>query len=134
VLTFKQPEMPAIKEALRKFLGPDQALFARWIDVLAFAFKGRSINDIERETQRFRRAIALGTASDADLVEDFVKAQALTLDRQDKIDFAVQLARLTRLSQHTISDITGVSRDTIRKYVGDREETAKRGVTRKAEA
>ena len=38
----------AIKEALRKFLGPDQALFARWMDVLAFAFKGRSINDIER--------------------------------------------------------------------------------------
>jgi len=134
VLTFKQPEMSAIKEALRKFLGPDQALFARWIDVLAFAFKGRSINDIERETQRFRRAIALGTASDADLVEDFVKAQALTLDRQDKIEFAVQLARLTRLSQHTISDITGVSRDTIRKYVGDREEAAKRGVARKAEA
>jgi hypothetical protein len=46
----------------------------------------------------------------------------------------VQLARLTRLSQHTISDITGVSRDTIRKYVGDREETVKRGVARKAEA
>jgi SpoVK/Ycf46/Vps4 family AAA+-type ATPase len=134
VLTFKQPEMSAIKEALRKFLGPDQALFARWIDVLAFAFKGRSINDIERETQRFRRAIALGTASDADLVEDFVKAQALTLGRQDKIDFSVQLARLTRMSQHTISEITGVSRDTIRKYVGDREEAVKRGVARKAEA
>jgi len=134
VLTFKQPEMSAIKEALRKFLGPDQALFARWIDVLAFAFKGRSINDIERETQRFRRAIALGTASDADLVEDFVKAQALTLGRQDKIDFSVQLAHLTRMSQHTISEITGVSRDTIRKYVGDREEAVKRGVARKAEA
>lgn len=134
VLTFKPPEMSAIKEALRKFLGPDQALFAQWIDVLAFAFKGRSINDIERETQRFRRAIALGTASDADLVEDFVKAQALTLDRQDKIEFAVQLARLTRLSQHTISQITGVSRDTIRKYVGDREDAVKRGVARKAEA
>lgn len=133
VLTFKQPEMPAIKEALRKFLGPDQALFARWIDVLAFAFKGRSINDVERETQRFRRAIALGTASDADLVENFVKAQALTLHHQDKIEFAVQLARLTRLSQHTISNITGVSRDTIRKYVGDREEAVKRGVARKAE-
>jgi SpoVK/Ycf46/Vps4 family AAA+-type ATPase len=134
VLTFKQPEMSAIKEALRKFLGPDQALFARWIDVLAFAFKGRSINDIERETQRFRRAIALGTASDADLVEDFVKAQALTLGRRDKIDFSVQLARLTRMSQHTISEITGVSRDTIRKYVGHREEAVKRGVARKAEA
>ena len=133
VLTFKQPEMPAIKEALRKFLGPDQALFLRWMDILAFAFKGRSINDIERETQRFRRAIALGTASDVDLVEDFVKAQAVTLDRQDRIDLAVQLARLTRLSQHTISDITGVSRDTIRKYVGDREEALKRGIARRAE-
>lgn len=132
VLAFKQPEMAAIKEALQKFLGPDVALFARWIDVLALAFRGRSINDIERETQRFRRAIALGTASDVDLVEEFIKTQALQLDHQDKIELAVQTARLTRLSQHTISDITGVSRDTIRKYVGNRSETAKRRPTRKA--
>jgi len=31
----------------------------------------------------------------------------------------VLLTKQTRLSQHTISDITGVSRDTIRKYTSE---------------
>lgn len=116
VITFKTPEMPAVKAAIKRFLGPDYALFGRWIDILTFAFNGESFSDIERDLQRFRRAVALGTASDADLIEEFIKSRALVLDRQARIDLAVLLAKQTRLSQHTVSDITGVSRDTIRKY------------------
>jgi SpoVK/Ycf46/Vps4 family AAA+-type ATPase len=119
VVEFKMPEAAAIKEAIKRFLGQDFALFGRWIEILTFAFRGQSFSDIEREIQRFRRAVALGTTSDADLVEDFIKARALSLDRQGRIDMAVLLAKQTRLSQHSISDITGVSRDTIRKYTAD---------------
>lgn len=116
ILEFKLPESNAIRNAITRFLGPDFALFARWMDVLVFAFRGQSFSGIERDIRRFRRAIALGTTPDADLIEDFVKARALSLDRQGRIDMAVLLATQTRLSQHSISDITGVSRDTIRKY------------------
>ena len=134
VLRFELPEMPAIKEALRKFLGPDKARFTRWLDVLALSFKGGSINDIEREMHRLRRAITLGTAGAADLVEDLVRGRALTLDHQDKIELAVRLARLTRLSQRTVSNLTGISRDTIRKYAGEQDEVGKRRVMRRAAA
>ena len=65
-----------------------------------FAFAGHSFSDIERDVQRFRRAVALGTTTDADLVEDFMKARALALDRQGRIDLAVMLAKQTRLSPH----------------------------------
>lgn len=116
VMEFKAPEPAAVKEAIKRFLGPDFALFGRWIEILAFAFHGQSVSDIEREIRRFRRAVALGTAPDADLVEDFIKARALTLDRQGRIEMAVLLTKQTRLSQHNVSEITGVSRDTIRKY------------------
>ena len=116
VINFKAPAMPAVKQAIKRFLGQDYALFGRWIDILAFVFNGESFSDIERDLQRFRRAVALSTASDADLIEEFVKSRALVLERQGRIDLAVLLAKQTRLSQHTISDITGVSRDTIRKY------------------
>ncbi|WP_279583761.1 ATP-binding protein [Xanthomonas campestris pv. passiflorae] len=119
VVEFKMPEAAAVKEAIKRFLGQDFALFGRWIEILTFAFRGQSFSDIEREIQRFRRAVALGTTPDADLVEDFIKARALSLDRQGRIDMAVLLAKQTRLSQHSISDITGVSRDTIRKYTAD---------------
>ena len=90
IIEFKLPEMLAIKLALKRFLGPDYGLFGRWIDILAFAFNGESFSDIEREIQRFRRAVALGTASDADLIEEFIKSRALALSRQGRIDLAVR--------------------------------------------
>ena len=79
VINFKAPEMPAVKQAIKRFLGQDYALFGRWIDILTFVFNGESFSDIERDLQRFRRAVALGTASDADLIEEFVKSRALVL-------------------------------------------------------
>lgn len=134
VVQFKTPDGQAVKEAIKRFLGPDYALFARWIDILVFAFAGHSFSDIERDVQRFRRAVALGTTTDADLVEDFMKARALALDRQGRIDLAVMLAKQTRLSQHAVSDITGVSRDTIRKYTNDTPAARKTALRRKADA
>lgn len=134
VINFKVPEMPAVKQAIKRFLGPDYALFGRWIEVLTFAFNGESFSDIEREIQRFRRAVALGTASDADLIEEFIKSRALVLERQGRIDLAVLLAKQTRLSQHTVSDITGVSRDTIRKYISEQPIPAKKPTKRKPDA
>lgn len=134
VINFKVPEMPAVKQAIKRFLGQDYALFGRWIDILTFVFNGESFSDIERDLQRFRRAVALGTASDADLIEEFVRSRALVLERQGRIDLAVLLAKQTRLSQHTISDITGVSRDTIRKYTSEQPPTAKKPSKRKPDA
>lgn len=115
-IEFQVPDAAAVKDAVKRFLGQDYALFGRWVDILTFAFNGQSFSDIEREIQRFRRGVALSANSDADLIEDFIKTRALALDRQARIDLAVLLAKRTRLSQHTVSDITGVSRDTIRKY------------------
>ncbi|WP_313603618.1 MULTISPECIES: ATP-binding protein [Comamonadaceae] len=126
VVNFKAPEVPAVKQAIKRFLGPDYALFGRWIDILTFVFNGESFSDIERDLQRFRRAVALGTASDADLIEELVKSRALVLERQGRIDLAVLLAKQTRLSQHAISEITGVSRDTIRKYTSEQSAAAKK--------
>ena len=134
VINFKAPEMPAVKQAIKRFLGQDYALFGRWIDILTFVFNGESFSDIERDLQRFRRAVALGTASDADLIEEFVKSRALILERQGRIDLAVLLTKQTRLSQHTISDITGVSRDTIRKYTSEQPPVAKKPSKRKPDA
>lgn len=134
VVDFKLPDKPAVKESIKRFLGPDYALFGRWIDILTFAFSGESFSDIERDIQRFRRAVALGTGSDADLIEEFIKSRALVLDRQGRIELAVLLAKQTRLSQHTISEITGVSRDTIRKYTAEQSSATTKPTKRKPAA
>ncbi|WP_232517999.1 ATP-binding protein [Burkholderia ambifaria] len=43
---FKVPEPAAVKDATKRFLGPDFALFGRWIEILTFAFHGQSFSDM----------------------------------------------------------------------------------------
>lgn len=119
LIEFSMPDTSTIAAAVKRFLGKDYPLLAKWFDVLVFVFHGDSISDIERSIQKFRRGLALGTASDAELIEEFIRSRVGSLERQRKIELAVTLARELNLSQHTIADITGVSRDTIRKYLAN---------------
>lgn len=116
LVEFKTPTSKAIKNGIQRFLGRDLAVLEKWVDVLTAIFEGQSFSDIERDIQRFRRALALGSASDSELIAEFVKNRAAGLDRPTRIEMAVLLTKSTKLSQHAISEITNVSRDTIRKY------------------
>jgi DNA-binding protein Fis len=49
-------------------------------------------------------------------LEEIVKAAAASLGRDDKQDLAMRLMRDAGASQRHASEITGVSRDTIRKH------------------
>lgn len=117
VINFSLPDIIAVKLAVIRFFGPDYELFSSWTDILAFVFLGNSFSDIERDIRRFRRAVALGTSLDKSaLIEEFIKSRALILGRRERMELAILLSKVSRLSQHSISNITGVSRDTIRKY------------------
>lgn len=115
VVEFKAPDQNAVKDAIKRFMGPDYAMFAVWIDILTTIFEGESFSNIERSVNRLRRSIALGTSSDAELIENFVKTRIEPMPRAKRIDIAISLSKTKKLSQHVISDLTGVSRDTIRK-------------------
>lgn len=91
-------------------------MFSRWVDILTLTFKNESFSNIEKEVNKFRRAVALGIASDQELIEEFIKSRISLLERTEKLEVALSLSKETKLSQHSISDITGVSRDTIRKH------------------
>jgi len=116
IINFEKPDSASISDAIKRFSGPDFAMFSRWIDILTLTFKNESFSNIEKEINKFRRAVALGIASDQELIEEFVKSRISILDRPEKLEVALSLSKETKLSQHSISDITGVSRDTIRKH------------------
>lgn len=124
VLNFEKPNSESIKEAIKRFLGPDYAIFARWIDLLIIMFKDESFSNIERSINKFRRSVALGISSDEELIESFIKDGLSDLERNERIEIAVNLNRHSKLSQHAISDLTGVSRDTIRKYSSKKSNAA----------
>lgn len=116
LVEFDMPDASLVKAAVTRFLDTDYSSFEKWIDILTHAFIGDSYSDIERTLHRFRRALALNLADNKQLIEEFIAIKTLTLDRQSKKELAILMTEKTSLSQHAISNITGVSRDTIRKH------------------
>lgn len=114
-LEFSSPAEPEIKSALTQFLAADAKQFSKWMDVLVLVFKGHSFSDIQREINRMRRSLALRLGTAQDQVEALIQKQSLHLEQPDRLELAALLEGSTALSQRTISTITGVSRDTIRK-------------------
>ncbi|AMV72210.1 cell division ATP-dependent zinc protease FtsH [Desulfuromonas sp. DDH964] len=118
LVKFDLPDKSQIQSAICRYLGKNFSVFEKWQEVLAYAFNGESYSDIERTLQRFRRAMTLNISDDKTLVEELLTTKSITLDRQDKKNLAMILSENGNFSQHTISKITGVSRDTIRKHSG----------------
>ncbi|MFG1284882.1 AAA family ATPase [Xanthobacter autotrophicus] len=115
-LEFPRPERRQIVETLDTLLSSDRQHFERWLPILALLFDGGSFSDIDRTIRQFRKAVTLKTASAPDLVEDLARRHSAELDRSGRHQLAMHLVAHSRLSQHKINEITGVSRDTIRKF------------------
>ena len=113
---FPQPDKHLVEELLRNLMASEGQQVDRWLPTITMLLEGNSFSDIERTARQFRKAITLKTASIEELVEGLARRHAAVLDRVSRQDLAKKLSDLTRLSQHKVSDITGISRDTIRKY------------------
>jgi len=117
VVQFPRPGDEGVRTAIGRFLGDDRERFARWLDVLVHLLRGESYSDIERDITALRRTLLLGDGSLHDVVEHFVASRVKPdMDHRSRVKLASLLARQTRFSQHAISAMTGVSRDTIRKH------------------
>ena len=121
VVKFDLPNPNEIKRAIKRYLGSDYPVFGQWTEALTYGFLGSSFSDIERSINRFRRSLALGITDDKTLIEEFVRGRVTSLDRQQRIALAVDMSKGTKLSQHAISDLTSVSRDTIRKHLTNKD-------------
>ena len=119
VIEFALPNDSARQIAIRQFT--DKAVRESVIKSLSLLLEGASFGDIESMISRAKRASAL---SDVDL------EQCLLLELRDLIaiqssptrrKIATELYRSGTLTQRQTSEITGVSRDTIRKGAATRE-------------
>jgi SpoVK/Ycf46/Vps4 family AAA+-type ATPase len=112
-IDFPLPDREAVEQAVSTFLEmPDIA--DEWLDTLATVMTGRSFSDIERELKNVRRQAIVNRLTPEELFPQIVRAQ---IDRQPKSarkQIALNLAS-AGVSQRRISELTGLSRDTIRK-------------------
>lgn len=126
-IAFPMPESEEVRVAVHRFLGPDASSLKSYIPALERVFAGNSYSDIERSLTGIRRALALGLGDEEAVVGSLLREELGALSRSQKIDLAVDLVEHGNMSQHRVSRLTTVSRDTIRKRTSTSSEEVSGG-------
>jgi SpoVK/Ycf46/Vps4 family AAA+-type ATPase len=113
-IEFSLPDVPQIERLSLALLAPHIDDADTWSKVLAYALKGRSHNDIEREIMQARRAAVTSDSPLPNQLRTLVRANA-GLTHPERVELARILYRSEITSQREAREITGVARDTIRK-------------------
>lgn len=112
-IAFPMPTDDAVRRAVDAFMGKSEALQA-WRDVLAVTMRGQSFSDIERQVMVTRRAAVVRGHTVEQAIMDMLRDRIGTLTREERGRIAVRLTE-AGVSQRQVHNLTGVSRDTIRK-------------------
>lgn len=110
---FPMPTEKSVQRAVEMFLGRDKAS-STWNDVLAVALRGLSFSDIERELMLARRSSVVHGTPLEETLGHVVHQRIEPLLRRERGQIAMWLTE-AGISQRQVHDLTGVSRDTIRK-------------------
>jgi hypothetical protein len=114
VLTFSAPSESERAELLQNLFGNDDASLVDWIPLLVALWEGRSFSDMTRAVQWIRRRATITNASVLDVLLGRVGGDLRAGSAPDRKRAAGLLAKLG-YSDRQISELVGISRDTIRK-------------------
>ncbi len=124
---FPMPTDAAVRQAVETFLGSSKAS-AAWNDVLAVTLRGLSFSDIEREMMLARRTAITQDIPLEDALGQVVQSRVEPLARRERGEIAMWLTE-AGISQRQVHELTGVSRDTIRKKTKPADANTRKGVT-----
>ncbi len=113
---FPLPAADGIAQAIEQFVD-GQKLEPALVRLLSEIYLGSSFNDVERDIMRARRTAALRSTAVSDAILDLAQVRVRALPVATRGRFVADMIRTTGISQRRASEITGVSRDTIRKYM-----------------
>lgn len=113
-LAFEPPDAKTLRAFTRRLLVEEHA-DDQWIFVLSTVFAGQSHNEIEHYINRARRDVALGRETLDGALGHVVGAHARSLGPDERQRIALVLVNDIGLSQRSAHELTGVSRDTLRK-------------------
>jgi SpoVK/Ycf46/Vps4 family AAA+-type ATPase len=110
---FPMPTDNEMRIAIDKFLGQSE-LGVDWREALALVLRGHSFSDIEREVTIARRSAVVHDQAVERSVAALIQSRAQRLSKPERAKIAVLLTS-GGMSQRQVNELTGVSRDTIRK-------------------
>ena len=113
-IQFEIPEKRAVRQAIKLFVGENVALSDNWATILSEVLHGQSFSDIERVLKGLRRQAVVNGCQLEDLFPRVVRQHLDGLSKSAKKDIALRLTD-AGLSQRSVNELTGLSRDTLRK-------------------
>jgi len=117
IIQFSLPGEKSIQQAIQLFLQGEAVGTNRdVIDAFTATLKGKSFSDIEKVCLRLRKEALLQKADLTTLIANYVSDHISALNKTQLYDTAKTLRSLGR-SERSISSITGISRDTLRKHL-----------------
>jgi hypothetical protein len=123
-IEFPLPDQAAITRFVEGLLMHHFPAAREWSELLAVAFAGRSFSDIERDLSASRRTAAMG---DVSLDEQFGKLLTNgSIAKNRRIHLATAIVKRGLVSQRKARELTGVSRDTIRRRAAPKKKRPKR--------
>lgn len=117
VLQMPLPKIDQMKKIIDDHLqGTDAVQKPLWASALSQVFLANelSFSDVQRELTRARREAVVGDAKLDRYLMNIIRNLSSGMKRQSRMDLAASLIA-EGLSQRQVHDLTGVSRDTIRK-------------------
>jgi SpoVK/Ycf46/Vps4 family AAA+-type ATPase len=117
VLTFRAPNADERRQTLETVFGDEAAALHAWLPLLVKVWEGQSFSDLTRVAQWVRRRATTSGEPILNVVLQKV-GQDLRNGSADDRKRAAQLMSDGGLSDRRISEIVGISRDTIRKSRG----------------
>jgi len=113
-IAFELPAKSAVEQAIRLFVDDVASLNGSWTAALGEVLSGQSYSDIERELKSLRRQAVLTNCPLEDLFPRLIRQHMDGQSKASRKDIALRLSEVG-LSQRSINDLTGISRDTLRK-------------------
>lgn len=116
LVRFPKPALSEVRDAAVRFLGDDAKAVEPWVDLIAASFVGKSFSDIERNLAGARRrSLVEGRSIDAELAEQM--QSWIDLQPHDsKVRTATLLNSVPGVSQRRVAELTGLSRETLRRH------------------
>lgn len=114
IVEFKNPSVLQAALLINDLIKDEIKNSEKWANIISIQLKGKSYSEIERLITIARRASAI---KEVDLEEELKKILLTenNLSHSQKIQLACELVENKILSQRQASELTGISRDTIRK-------------------
>ncbi len=115
VVEFPLPDEVAVAAAVKCFLKDvSPGTSNEWGGILSIALRGKSFSDIHRDVLQVRRSAVLAGSADESFA-DLVRSRLDDMPWEDRATVAMDLVSNGVLSQRRANELTGISRDTIRK-------------------